>query len=516
MASATMEAAMPMSIAEIAARAQDFEYNPYIRLRVWLRTAELLLREAEIYEDEGNIQQAYMLLMRFVTLVAEKLSAHPDSKDPANRRALKSMIKCIPDAVDRLEILKPRIVARYEAWQTDNEGRDKAAAGLWDGRGFASKRYAETDPAIAGRAKTLEASEHSGLAIKLAHKEIRRRDDVRRITRRDSERDQVRYEGGDDGVDLQRRMEDTRRKMDSRDKDTEEGARKKLTKLHPSASEPSSSTPRSSEYKYPLISKSKPFTYEEMTAQSERNFGRESAPPIPSKQLIRTGIPFESSAPARPAKLLEEEPPSSTPSPVDDPSAYTFKPSAYLENGSPLRTLFLPNMLRESFLSIARPNTEANLETCGILCGTLISNALFISRLVIPEQESTSDTCETTNEGALFDYCDKEDLMVLGWIHTHPSQTCFMSSRDLHTHCGYQVMMPESIAIVCAPSKSPSWGVFRMTDPPGMKSVLNCRQTGLFHPHPETDIYTDAMRPGHVFETPGMEFKVVDLRPRQR
>jgi STAM-binding protein len=98
----------------------------------------------------------------------------------------------------------------------------------------------------------------------------------------------------------------------------------------------------------------------------------------------------------------------------------------------------------------------ANLETCGILCGTLISNALFISRLVIPEQESTSDTCETTNEGALFDYCDSEDLMVLGWIHTHPTQTCFMSSRDLHTHCGYQVMMPESIAIVCAPSTEPS------------------------------------------------------------
>lgn len=47
--------------------------------------------------------------------------------------------------------------------------------------------------------------------------------------------------------------------------------------------------------------------------------------------------------------------------------------------------------------------------------------------------------------------------MVLGWIHTHPTQTCFMSSRDLHTHVGYQVMMPESIAIVCAPSKVPRY-----------------------------------------------------------
>ncbi|KFY16623.1 hypothetical protein V492_01208 [Pseudogymnoascus sp. VKM F-4246] len=516
MASSSAEAGVPMSIAEIAARAQDFEYNPYIRLKVWLRTAELLLREATIYEDEGNIQQAYMLLMRFVTLVADKLSAHPDSKDPANRRALKLMIKSIPDAVDRLEILKPRIVARHEAWQIQHKAREGPAADLWDGQGPGSMRrsskYAKSDPAIAGRAKTLEASEHSGLAVRLAHKEIRRRDDARRTTRQGVSRDQVAYEGGDDGVDLQRRMEDTRRKMDSRERDTE-GARKKLTKLHPSASEPSSSAPRSSEYRYPLISKSRPFKYEEKPAEIDRNFGRESAPPVPAKQVIKTTIPYESPAPIRPAKLLHEELPSSTPSPVDDPSAYTFKPSAYLENGSPLRTLFLPTMLRDSFLSIARPNTQANLETCGILCGTLISNALFISRLVIPEQESTSDTCETTNEGALFDYCDKEDLMVLGWIHTHPSQTCFMSSRDLHTHCGYQVMMPESIAIVCAPSKSPSWGVFRMTDPPGMKSVLNCRQTGLFHPHPETDIYTDAMRPGHVFETPGLEFKVVDLRP---
>ncbi|KFY63713.1 hypothetical protein V496_03740 [Pseudogymnoascus sp. VKM F-4515 (FW-2607)] len=515
MASTSGEAAMPMSIAEIAARAQDFEYNPYIRLKVWLRTAELLLREAQIYEDEGNIQQAYMLLMRFVTLVADKLSAHPDTKDPANRRALKLMIKSIPDAVDRLEILKPIIVARHEAWKSEHEGRVEPAAGLWDGQGLGSKgrpsKYAESDPAIAGRAKTLEAFENSGLAVKLAHKEIRRRDDARRTTQQGHVRDKMGYEDGDDSVDLQRRMEDTRRAMDSRDT---EGARKKLTKLHPSASEPSSTAPRSSEYRYPLISKSRPFKYEEKPAEIERNFGRETAPPVPSKQVIRTTISYESPAPTRPAKLLKEEPPTSTPSPVDDPSAYTFKPSAYLENGSPLRTLFLPNSLRESFLSIARPNTQANLETCGILCGTLISNALFISRLVIPEQESTSDTCETTNEGALFDYCDKEDLMVLGWIHTHPSQTCFMSSRDLHTHCGYQVMMPESIAIVCAPSKSPSWGVFRMTDPPGMKSVLNCRQTGLFHPHPEPNIYTDAMRPGHVFETPGMEFQVVDLRPR--
>jgi STAM-binding protein len=143
-------------------------------------------------------------------------------------------------------------------------------------------------------------------------------------------------------------------------------------------------------------------------------------------------------------------------SPFKAPQSFTFQPSAYLENGNPLRTVFLPPTLREKFLEIAAPNTRNNLETCGMLCGTLISNALFVSKVIIPEQESTSDTCETVNESAFFDYCAAEDLMVLGWIHTHPTQTCFMSSRDLHTHCGYQIMMPESIAIVCAPSKSPS------------------------------------------------------------
>jgi hypothetical protein len=32
-----------------------------------------------------------------------------------------------------------------------------------------------------------------------------------------------------------------------------------------------------------------------------------------------------------------------------------------------------------------------------------------------------------------------------------------MSSVDLHTHVGYQIMLPEAIAIVCSPSKQPRY-----------------------------------------------------------
>ena len=45
-----------------------------------------------------------------------------------------------------------------------------------------------------------------------------------------------------------------------------------------------------------------------------------------------------------------------------------------------------------------------------------------------------------------------------------------------------------------------------------MKTVLNCTQPGIFHPHNVENIYTDALRPGHVMEAPGLEWDVHDMR----
>ncbi|KAI5806108.1 hypothetical protein EDC01DRAFT_720349 [Geopyxis carbonaria] len=237
-------------------------------------------------------------------------------------------------------------------------------------------------------------------------------------------------------------------------------------------------------------------------------------PPLPSKTSLEPPhSPYDyysqPSSPACPPKPPKEPE-------TLDVEVKEFRTAAALENGSPLRTIFLPARLRETFLGIAANNTRLNFETCGILCGTLVQNAFFISRLVIPEQEATSDTCAMKDEEGLFQYCDTEDLMVLGWIHTHPTQTCFMSSVDLHTHSGYQWQLKESIAIVCAPRHEPSWGVFRLTDPPGVRVISECTQRGLFHPHGESNVYTDAMRPGHVSEVPDMGFDCVDLRKNGR
>jgi len=80
---------------------------------------------------------------------------------------------------------------------------------------------------------------------------------------------------------------------------------------------------------------------------------------------------------------------------------------------------------------------------------------------------------------------DKHNLLTLGWIHTHPSQTCFLSSIDLHTHFSYQIMLPEAIAIVMAPSKIPNRGLFHVT-PTGLDSLKDCSKSG-FHQHPNSD-----------------------------
>lgn len=90
--------------------------------------------------------------------------------------------------------------------------------------------------------------------------------------------------------------------------------------------------------------------------------------------------------------------------------------------------------------SYAAANTRRGVESCGILAGSLDSRAgLFrISTLIVPKQEGTSDTVQALAEEEIFEAQDARGLYPMGWIHTHPTQTCFLSSIDVHTQCGYQ------------------------------------------------------------------------------
>lgn len=169
--------------------------------------------------------------------------------------------------------------------------------------------------------------------------------------------------------------------------------------------------------------------------------------------------------------------------------------------------------MMEDFLRLAAQNTARNLETCGVLAGSLRNRVFQVTTLIIPNQESTSYSCQTLNEEDIFDVQDNNSLFSLGWIHTHPTQTCFMSSVDLHTHYSYQVMLREAIAIVMAPTdKSSPHGIFHLSDPAGVGLIRNCEERG-FHPHYEPEdgspIYE---RCSHVYIDSSLKHDVIDLR----
>ena len=142
-----------------------------------------------------------------------------------------------------------------------------------------------------------------------------------------------------------------------------------------------------------------------------------------------------------------------------------------------LKTVYLPRESLPRFLNVAAVNTARNRETCGLLLGKDKKSKFVVTTLLIPKQHSTSDTCTMDEEELVMSFTEERSLITLGWvriftfpldptvrfilplslsqIHTHPTQSCFMSSVDLHTHSGFQRMLPESFAVVCAPTSTP-------------------------------------------------------------
>lgn len=497
----------PVSVAEVTQQAGNYTYDAHIPLANWLRTANTMQKEAQVYEAEGNDAQTYLLLYRHADLVLQKLQGHPDRSKPENRKALNAATAAVSRDLKKLEEIAPRIKKRHEEHEARRKRQQEALKSL-EGKSIRLVPQELDGQAINPRSydsrRTIDAraQENHSLAARLAQREVRRRDTLKRGVRQhgvSAEEEQVRRSGGawdtwqdelvqqgGHGDDLSSQLQEVVRLQQGDHRTSYSSVSQgpvMSTGLGYSPAQRPTSQP-ASPYHYPAVphktaqdtlpdSRSAPARPPK--EQIYRPSGPPSAPPpLPPKPSSSPYDPrYESRPPPVPGKVSDGAPPlpskvhdARPPTPSGELDEFTFKPSAFLENGDPLRPVFLPSQLRHQFLSLASSNTRLNLETCGMLCGILKSNALFITRLIIPEQTSTSDTCETLNEEELFDYCDKEELMVLGWIHTHPTQTCFMSSRDLHTHAGYQVMMPESIAIVCAPTKQPRYDSLTSISPP--------------------------------------------------
>ncbi|XP_032304767.1 STAM-binding protein isoform X2 [Coturnix japonica] len=374
------------------------EVNEDVPLRRYYRSGVEMLRMAAVYSEEGNIEHAFILYNKYITLFIEKLPKHRDFKTATTPERKETMKKLKDVAFPRAEDLKKELLQRYmkDYAKYTEQKKEKEEE---DARNLALQQQLEEERNRVALMKQQQAEQEQFLAFE----EMIRQQEL------EKERLRIVQEFG--------KPEPSPESLDG-----------------------------------PLIP------------------GIEKPPTD-----LTPRVPVSSDHPASPSMGNV----SSNPPAVDR----SLKPSALggtEHSVDALRQVIVPRELCHKFLQLADANTARGVETCGILCGKLMRNEFTITHVIVPKQYGGPDYCNTENEEELFLIQDQHGLVTLGWIHTHPTQTAFLSSVDLHTHCSYQMMLPESIAIVCSP-KYQETGFFKLTEH-GLQEISSCRQKG-FHPH---------------------------------
>jgi len=173
--------------------------------------------------------------------------------------------------------------------------------------------------------------------------------------------------------------------------------------------------------------------------------------------------------------------------------------------------IIVPSNLIDDFIKHAKPNTRKDVETCGVLTGRcdIPTNRYIITHVILPKQNGTSNTVHTVNEEELIDVQERRELITLGWIHTHPSQSCFLSSIDMHCQLSYQIMLPHAIAIVYAPNDKTL--TFSLTKT-GLDVLSQCDRQGFHHHKVEDGLYEPAK---HALTSTKHKVQFLDLRKKK-
>lgn len=493
----------------VAANARRRDVDNRISLKKYYRIADNLLKQADIFGGEKNILDQYVMLLRFSSLITETIPCHREYTFSLQRE--KNMFKKkLLNTMNELEALKPAV--QQKIYEMNKKSINQVDGSLeWPPvRVQASNNNQIIKSYAAVGSNGSYPAQQDKLAISRPLEEQFRKFtlNVPRPKEETLSRHSILGPSGlhgkwqapirNTGVKYPSNLDLTPIEMISLEQPVEE----KVAIPDDSSVDQEKSTLESL---YSLKVDSQPLIAEEQTPSismdpgvmdlhSEINIVRQpSAFPVLAEvqDMVSVSSPQVSNNDFGYENLLQDE---------------------VARSSSPLQ-LHISTAMMENFMRLAKSNTNKNLETCGILAGSLKDRKFFVTTLIIPKQESTSDSCQATNEEEIFDVQDKRSLFPLGWIHTHPSQSCFMSSIDIHTHYSYQVMLPEAVAIVMAPrDSSRTHGIFRLTSPGGLSVIRNCDRRG-FHSHEDPPdggpIYQHCT---DVYMNPNMEVDVIDLR----
>ncbi|OIW00139.1 hypothetical protein TanjilG_29129 [Lupinus angustifolius] len=512
-------------VIDLDSSTRRIEIDNRIPLRYYYRIADNLLKQARIYREEKNIVDLYIILLRYSSLVSETIPYHRDYQVslPKDRAAHRKRSLAV---LDELESLKPDF---KHQWENLNDSHVKAS--FPEGNGFN---------------KALESSLNSSLEWPSVNKSSNSSMDFKRPVGLGSH-SSWKYNNNmltSNSMPIDKHFQKLSVGLPPPKKETLSrhsffgpnglqgqwvGPSTEIKVQYPSSNDlthdKDSSLNQAGQYDLvavkggdqgPVTS-----TLDSVLSLDDGRWLRPAVESCSSVLIESREDPFQSlniKQPLPPPVLAQVYPEHAPipPSKVADPRPGPAKASQDSGVGpTTYQHLHIPIKMLEDFLRLASGNTRKNLETCGVLAGSLKNRVFLITTLIIPKQESTSDSCQTLNEEEIFEVQDSLSLFPLGWIHTHPSQTCFMSSVDLHTHYSYQIMLPEAIAIVMAPTDTTSpHGIFHLSDPGGVSVIRNCQQRG-FHPHEEpsdgNQIYEHC---SHVYMNANLKFDVVDLRER--
>ncbi|KAL6532540.1 hypothetical protein OROGR_014510 [Orobanche gracilis] len=438
-----------------SAMTRKIDVDNRISLRNYYRIADNLLKQANIYREEKNLIDLYVILLRYSSLVSETIPFHRDYQIlcPKERVCYKKKLLAV---LDELEILKPKVRRQLDELEKAN-----TATQMHQFDGPIKITYASS---LNNKSSLIYGNKQMFQPITAPSSSLKQSTEFTRFSSPSSIESQIQKLS----LSLPLPKQETLSRHSFLGPN---GLRGQW--LGPTAE---------AKVNYPtnIVVDSSDFSSLNQVGQTELVATTDNDSKVEKSEmesvlslddgrwldeesglLQRNGIENNNfqlgniRQPSPPPVLAQVQPEllPISPTKVTDPRPGPPKLSEDgLPSSSSYQDLHIPVKIMEDFLRLASQNTSKNLETCGVLAGSLRNRVFHITTLIIPKQESTSDSCQTLNEEEIFEVQDRRSLFPLGWIHTHPTQTCFMSSVDLHTHYSYQVMLPEAIAIVMAPT----------------------------------------------------------------
>ncbi|KAK3793101.1 hypothetical protein RRG08_038606 [Elysia crispata] len=444
------------------------EVDKSLAIKLYLRSGREMLRMANMYCDDSHFESAFILYYKFITLFLEKLPKHPDYKS-APQPELSDFKRKVKKVFPIAEQIKLKL----------------------------KDQYAEEEKIFIKEQQRLEAERAAEEERQRAALEQQEREDEE-LAKKLQEEEEAEVRSVMDRKYLQLREREEERLR-------EEEERKKNQEFAPSQIPPGLNGAQTGDAAAGAATAGGFAGVATASATIPAAFGAKGThlvsptdpvvagsalPPPPSYSQYLNDLAKE--RPQVPDRSLKKNLGTQEPSitgqqiPSIDRSK---KPSIdhHMSLGQfggqmdgQLRPVSVPASLMSQFLLAAEVNTRREAETMGILCGKMSQGCFNITTLFIPKQKGGHDSCDMENEEELIFFQDEHNLITLGWIHTHPTQTAFLSSVDLHSHFPWQKMMPEAIAIVCSP-KFQETGIFKLTDH-GLDVIGACREKG-FHPH---------------------------------